>query len=360
MGERVSIRIGLAILMAGMVAGAAVSAQDLPTRDFALRKQLSIVGSGSMRPYLEAAAAEFVKETKMPEPLLDLKGTGEGIDRFCAGIGVEAPDIAAASRRITRSEFKRCRENQIGDIIEVVIGHSAVALVVPKGHPVMNLTQFELFLAIADEVPVDGAFAQNPTRTWNDIHPRLPANEIRVILPPRDSGTRQTFNDRVLEAGCRHVPEVRAIFTASYRVARCTTPRDDGAVIEVRDGMPLGEEMAQARPGTIAVVPREAWLAEQARFDVMPVAGLLPTVESIQNDEYELSRHLYLYFKKSHMRDSRGFGITRGLREFMLAVTSDSLSEAGGGFEKLGLVLIRPEERAADRLETILMRPLER
>ncbi|MBF0393400.1 MAG: substrate-binding domain-containing protein [Alphaproteobacteria bacterium] len=355
-----SIKLGVAILMAGMVASAAASAQDLPSKDFALRKQLTIVGSTSMRPYLEATSADFVANTKLPEPVLDLKSTGEGIDRFCSGVGVDFPDIAAASRRITRSEFKRCRENQIGDIIEIVIGHSAVAIVVPKGHPVMDLTQREFFAALADEVPANGDFVQNPTRTWKDVHPRLPANEIKILLPSRESGTRQTFNDRMLEAGCRHVPEIRTISIASYRVARCTTPRDDGAVIEIPDRITLSEVMAGARPGTIAVVPREAWLAEQARFDVMPVAGLLPTVESIQNDEYELSRHLYLYFKTAHMRDSRGFGITRGLREYMLATTSDGLGEPGGTFEKLGLVLLRAEERAADRLETILMRPLER
>ena len=38
---------------------------------------------------------------------------------FCAGVGVQTPDITNSSRRIKQSEFETCRKNGVKEIIEV-------------------------------------------------------------------------------------------------------------------------------------------------------------------------------------------------------------------------------------------------
>jgi hypothetical protein len=60
------------------------------------------------------------------------------------------------------------------------------------------------------------------------------------------------------------------------------------------------------------------------------------------------------------MHDKKGYGVTRGLREYLLDVTSEQASDPGGYFEQAGLTLLAPSERARQRLESLLLRPMNR
>ena len=71
---------------------------------------------------------------------------------FCAGIGLEHPDITNASRRIKEKEFKKCQANGI-DLSEVVIGFDGIVLANAKGAPQLKLTLEQIYLATAKKVP---------------------------------------------------------------------------------------------------------------------------------------------------------------------------------------------------------------
>src|SRR5882724_11957472 len=91
----------------------AANSASLPTASITEREQLVIVGSSTVEPYARAAVAALQRNYDLPQPIIDVFGTTDGIKRFCAGIGPEYPDIAAASRVMQKGEFDTCLENGI-------------------------------------------------------------------------------------------------------------------------------------------------------------------------------------------------------------------------------------------------------
>jgi hypothetical protein len=65
-------------------------------------------------------------------------GSGGGIKAFCGGVGVEHPDIANSSRRITRGERSRCAQNGVTQIVEVKIGYDGIVLANAKTSTPLN------------------------------------------------------------------------------------------------------------------------------------------------------------------------------------------------------------------------------
>ncbi|MEO5372934.1 MAG: substrate-binding domain-containing protein [Alphaproteobacteria bacterium] len=314
-----------------------------------------------MVPYIRAAVAHFsAKQRDVVAPVVATRGSTSGIKEFCDGIGVDLPDIVASSRRMSRAEAKTCAVNKVTEVIEIVIGYGAVVVVARRGTEPFNLIPEHMYRALALEVPDGGEFKTNPNLKWRDIHHSLPDTEINIFAPSGNSGTRSVFDDRIMQAGCRYIPEIRTVYAAADRTARCTTPRADGRFTEVDETIGPLDILRKAPVGAMAVIDRAQWIDEARGLVVFPVNGLLPTEQSIANDEYPLSRRLYFYFKKGHMRDRKGFGVARGLREFMTSVTSDEAMEPGGYFERKGVIVLSREERARQRLEAISLTPMER
>ncbi|MFS2011815.1 substrate-binding domain-containing protein [Azospirillum sp. CT11-132] len=67
-----------------------------------------IVGSPALRGTVDQAAAKYNggPDTK---PHLDARGTAAGFRSFCAGVGLDHPDMVASDRPISAAEYKRCR-----------------------------------------------------------------------------------------------------------------------------------------------------------------------------------------------------------------------------------------------------------
>lgn len=357
MNRRSLLLFALSLLLLTTSAEAA----DAPQVDFALRKNLYIVGSETMSPYIDAAVAHFTaKNRDTPPPVVTTGGSAAGIKEFCIGLGVDLPDIVASSRRMSRAEFKTCVHNKVEEIIEIAIGYSAVVVVAKYGTEPFNLLPEQIYRALARDIPTDAEFHANPHKKWKDIHHTLPDVEIKVFVPPSSSGTRDVFDDRLMQGGCRYIPAVRAVYSAADRVSRCVTLRTDGLLVEMDERGNVVDALNAVPDGAMAVVDRLTWVNEARDLTVFQVDGLLPTEQSIANEEYPLGRRLYFYFKKGHMRNSKGFGISRGLREFMTSVTSDEAMEPGGYFERKGLILLPREDRIKQRLEAASLTPLQR
>ena len=71
------------------------------------RDQIRIVGSSTVYPFATVVAEEFGRSTEFKTPIIESTGTGGGLKLFCAGIGVEHPDITNASRRSRSSRRAR-------------------------------------------------------------------------------------------------------------------------------------------------------------------------------------------------------------------------------------------------------------
>ncbi len=80
------------------------------------RDYISVVGSSTVYPFATVVAEQFGKSTSYKTPKIESTGSGGGLKLFCAGVGVEHPDITNSSRRIKQSEFERCQQNGVKEI----------------------------------------------------------------------------------------------------------------------------------------------------------------------------------------------------------------------------------------------------
>ena len=120
------------------------------------RDQIRIVGSSTVFPFSTAVAEQFGKAGAFKTPVVESTGTGGGFKLFCAGVGVDDPDITNASRPIKESEIADCAKNGVTAITEVKIGYDGIVLANSKGHAPLALTVKDVWLALAKDVPVDG------------------------------------------------------------------------------------------------------------------------------------------------------------------------------------------------------------
>ena len=73
----------------------------------AARDYINIVGSSTVYPFATVVAEQFGKSTSYKTPKIESTGSGGGLKLFCAGVGVEHPDITNASRAIKKSSTRR-------------------------------------------------------------------------------------------------------------------------------------------------------------------------------------------------------------------------------------------------------------
>jgi len=116
------------------------------------RDHIEIVGSSTVYPFSTVVAETFGKKTKFKTPKIESTGSGGGLKLFCDGNGIDTPDITNSSRRIKKSEFKKCTDNGI-KLTEVKVGYDGIAIANAKSAPKYNLTRQAIFFAMAKNIP---------------------------------------------------------------------------------------------------------------------------------------------------------------------------------------------------------------
>ncbi|HFQ89766.1 MAG TPA: phosphate ABC transporter substrate-binding protein, partial [Desulfobulbus sp.] len=222
------------------------------------RDYISIVGSSTVYPFATTVAEQFGKTTRFRTPTIESTGTGGGMKLFCAGLGLDTPDITNASRRITKSEYGTCLKNGVRDITEVKIGYDGIVLANSRQAPRMRLSEKDIFLALAAEVPAPGGgekLVPNPYRTWKEVDPALPDTRIEVLGPPPTSGTRDAFVELAMQGGCSGFAWIRALEKSNNRRFRgiCQAIREDGAYIEAGENDDLIVQKLEADPEALGI-----------------------------------------------------------------------------------------------------------
>ena len=308
------------------------------------RDHIMIVGSSTVYPFATVVAENFGKTSGFKTPIIESTGSGGGMKLFCSGVGVGHPDITNSSRRIKKSEFDRCQENGVKDIVEVKVGYDGIVLGSSKEAQRLHLTRRDIFMALAKDVPnPDGSesLVPNPYQTWADVNAELPAIRIEVLGPPPTSGTRDAFAELALEGGCKTFDWVKAMKKAdkgAYKAA-CHTIREDGAYIEAGENDNLIIQKLQENPKALGVFGF-SFLDQNA--DVIQgavVDGVVPEFELIADGSYPVSRPLYFYAKTAHI------GVVPGIQEFMDAFTADAAFGDEGYLTDKGLIPMSAEER---------------
>ena len=73
------------------------------------RDYINIVGSSTVYPFATVVAEQFGKSTAYKTPKIESTGSGGGLKLFCAGVGVEHPDITNYMQYILASKNEAVR-----------------------------------------------------------------------------------------------------------------------------------------------------------------------------------------------------------------------------------------------------------
>lgn len=270
------------------------------------RDQIRVVGSSTVFPFSTTVAEQFGKTTDFRTPIVESTGSGGGMKLFCAGVGEAHPDITNASRRMKAKEFKLCVENGVTDVTEAVIGYDGIVVANAKSGADFALTREQLVIALAANGP-------KPT-LWSDVDPSLPMIKIEVLGPPPSSGTRDAFEELVMEEGCE---------TTDLVDCETVSIREDGAYIEAGENDNLIVSKLEANPAALGVFGFSFLDQNSDAIKGAVVDGVEPTFQNIAGGQYPVSRSLYFYIKNAHV------GVIPGVQEY----ADEFLSEAAAGDE---------------------------
>lgn len=311
---------------------------------------IRIVGSSTVYPFTKAVAEDFMRANAGINVTVESTGTGAGMKLFCAGIGSKFPDITDASRAMKKSEFDQCAAAGIKNVIEVPIGIDGLTIIEANGGPAMNLTQVDIYKALAANPYGKGP---NTAQTWKDVNPSLPALKIHVLGPPPTSGTRDSLADLYLEKGCDSDPAMKALKKSNEDQHKqiCTKVREDGAFVEAGENDNLLVQKVAGDPGTLGILGFSYLEQNADKIRPVRIAGIAPTETTIANLSYPGARKLYIYLKGEHM------AAKPKLRDFVVTYTKNW--SAGGSLQRKGLVPFSGADAAAAAKQAVDLKPLD-
>ncbi|UJS26393.1 substrate-binding domain-containing protein [Thiothrix winogradskyi] len=310
------------------------------------RDNIEIVGSSTVYPFTTTVAEQFSKKTGSPAPKVESTGTGGGMKLFCAGAGVETPDLTNASRRMKKSEFENCQKNGVDAITEIHMGYDGLTIAQSKSGPEFkNFSLKDLYMALAKEIPNEkGELVANPYKMWNEVNPELPAIKIEVIGPPPTSGTRDSFNELGMEGGCKKIDSLKALHDSDKKKFEsvCRTIREDGAYIEAGENDNLIVQKLETNANALGAFGFSFLEQNEDKLNGLALDGVKPSPEAVIDKTYPMSRAMYVYVKNSHVDQ------VKGIKEFVAEyVSTDAMGEDGYLADK-GLVTV-----PADKLPEI-------
>lgn len=309
----------------------------------AARDYISIVGSSTVYPFATVVAEQFGRTTKFKTPKIESTGSGGGLKLFCAGVGVDYPDITNSSRRIKASEVDNCAANGVTGIVEVRIGYDGIVMANSVAAHRYELSLRDIFLALAKDVPDPGGaqkLVPNPYRKWSEIDPALPGTPIEVLGPPPTSGTRDAFVELAMEGGCRTFDWIRAVKAQDQKryKAICHGIREDGRYVEAGENDNLIVQKLQANPDALGIFGFSFLDQNMDTVQGSLVDGHEPTFEGIASGDYPVSRPLYFYVKKAHV------DAIPGMRGYIAEFTSERAMGEDGYLADRGLIPLPEDE----------------
>lgn len=297
------------------------------------RDQIRIVGSSTVFPFATAVAETFGKTTDFKTPVVESTGSGGGLKLFCAGVGVDHPDITNASRRIKAKEIALCAENGV-EAIESMVGFDGIVVANAKAAPNFSVTREQIWEALAE--------AGSKPSMWSDIDPSLPAIKIEVLGPPPSSGTRDAFEELVMQKACKSLEKGDKAFCKKDGAHI----REDGAFIEAGENDNLIVSKLEANPNALGVFGFSFLDQNGDKLKGAMVDGVEPTFDNIADGSYPVSRTMFYYIKKAHI------GVVPGIMEYVEEFISDEASGEEGYLVDKGLIPL-PEDAFAENAANV-------
>jgi len=315
----------LKVTLAGAVA-AFVGAGTAQARD-----QIQIAGSSTVLPYAAIVAEAFGENFDYPTPVVESGGSGAGRKKLCEGVGENTIDIANSSSRIKQSDIDNCASNGVAEIQEVRIGYDGIVFASDINGATFAFTPSDWYNAIAAQVMKDGKLIDNPNKTWADVRSDLPAQEILAFIPGTKHGTREVFDEKVIEAGCADTGAEAALEAAGVEDG-CLKLRTDGVSVDIDGDYTETLSRIDANKNAIGVFGLSFYQNNTDKLQVATMSGVTPSTETIASGEYPVSRPLYFYVKNAHL------DVIPGMQEYIEFFVSDDMAGPNGPLAAYGLV----------------------
>ncbi|MCC6517457.1 MAG: substrate-binding domain-containing protein [Tabrizicola sp.] len=308
----------------------------------AARDQIQVTGSSTVLPYATIVAEAFGENFDFPTPVVEGGGSGAGRKKLCEGVGENTVDIANSSSRISQSDIDLCKTNGIDEIMEVRIGYDGIVFASDVNGADFALTPADVYNALAAKVVKDGALVDNAAAQWAEVNPTLPAQDILTFIPGTKHGTREVFDVKVLEAGCKETGALD-LFKATAEGAddkekegnakkACLDLRTDGKSVDIDGDYTETLARLDADKNAIGVFGLSFYQNNTDKLKVATMSGVVPSTETISSGDYPVSRPLYFYVKKAHL------GVIPGLKEYVEFFVSDDMAGPDGPLAAYGLV----------------------
>lgn len=300
----------------------------------AARDKISIVGSSTVFPFSTAVAEKFGSTGAFPTPKVESTGTGGGMALFCKGVGANTPDMTNASRPMKLSEYQTCQRNGVKDIVQVKVGYDGIVVANAKSGTDFALTPRQLYWGLAKMVPYQGKMALNTTKYWSDVDPNLPKVPISVMGPPPTSGTRDAFNEIVMEGGARTfavMNNIRSNNEGQFKKL-AHQMREDGVWKDAGENDNLIVNALVKNPQMLGIFGFSFYEENMDKVQAAPIGGKMPTFDTIASGSYPVSRSLFFYIKKQNI------GVVKGIQEFAQEFVSERAGGKNGYLKQRGLV----------------------
>ena len=272
--------LGLSIALAGVAcegnkkegdkASPSPAAQQSPA--VKLSGEINIDGSSTVYPITSAIGEEFSKNNTDVKVSVAYAGTGGGFKKFYAN----QIDICDASRPIKQEEIDKCKENGI-EYTEFMVAYDGLSVVVNKQNTWCTSLTVDQLKAMWQP--------DSKIKTWKDIDPSWPDEQIKFYAPGTDSGTFEYFTEEI-------VKKKGAIRTD-------ITPSEDDNVLVT------GVENDK---NAIAFFGFAYYEENKDRLNVVKVDSgegpVEPAFETIKSNKYKpLSRPLFIYVNNKKMEE---------------------------------------------------------
>jgi phosphate transport system substrate-binding protein len=251
-------------------------------------------GSSTVGPLTEAAAETFQGENTGVKVTVGTSGTGGGFEKFCAG----ETDVSNASRPIKDDEEAPiCKKNGV-EYTELQVANDGITLVVNPENDWAECLTVEQLKTIWEK--------DSKVKSWKDVDPKFPDEEIELFGAGTDSGTFDFFTDAINgEEG-----NSRTDYNAT---------EDDNVTVQ-------GVAGSKGGLGYYGLEYAEQNTDKNKKVQVDSGSGCVePTTETVQSGEYKpLSRPLFIYpSKKSASRPE-----VKGFLEFYIQNSTELAEQA--------------------------------
>ena len=116
--------------------------------------------------------------------------------------------------------------------------------------------------------------------------------------------------------------------------------RPAGPFIEAGENDNLIVQRLESDPSAYGIFGYSFLFENSDKLQAVTVSGVGPSIETIADGSYKVSRPIFFYVKNAHR------GVIPGLNEFIAEYTSDEAMGPGGYLSERGLIPLKDDRRA--------------